>query len=174
MVHLHLYDKDPEYNDLALDGPQFRELEKSPLLDGAIAEDDYNMSRTGGELPEQLELARIFPNAFQYFGVPVLLGREFGPMEEGKVAVLSYGFWKSHYASRADVIGRSLQLNREDYTIIGVMPRRFMWRGGDAYVPLPYSTDPRRPASVYGGGCRTSVTHSCRRFSRTRLVSYVH
>jgi predicted permease len=149
MVHLHLYDKDPEYNDLALDGPQFRELEKSPLLDGAIAEDDYNMSHTGEELPEQLDIARISPNAFQYFGVPVLLGREFGPMDEGRVAVLSYGFWKSHYASRPDVIGRSLQLNREDYTIIGVMPRRFMWRGGDAYVPLPYSTDPRRPASVY-------------------------
>jgi predicted permease len=148
MVHLHLYDKNPDYNDLALDGPQFREFEKSPALDGAIAEDDYSMSHTGEELPEQLEVARISPNAFQYFGVPVLLGREFGPME-GKVAVLSYGFWKSHYASRVDVIGQSLQLNGEDYTIIGVMPQRFAWRGGDAYVPLPYSTDPRRPANVY-------------------------
>lgn len=149
MVHLHLYDKNPDYNDLALDGPQFREFETSPVLDGAIAEDDYTMSHTGEELPEQLEVARISANAFQYFGVPVLLGREFGPMEEDKVAVLSYGFWKSHYASRVDVIGRSLQLNREDYTIIGVMPQRFMWRGGDAYIPLPYSTDPRRPANVY-------------------------
>jgi putative ABC transport system permease protein len=149
MVHLHLYDKNPDYNDLALDGPQFREFQKSPVLDGAIVEDDYNMSHTGEELPEQLEVVRISSNAFQFFGVPVLLGRAFGPMEEGRVAVLSYGLWKSHYASRVDVIGRSLQLNREDYTIIGVMPQRFIWRGGDAYIPLPYSTDPRRPANVY-------------------------
>ncbi|MFC5860710.1 ABC transporter permease [Acidicapsa dinghuensis] len=149
MVHLHLYDKDPVPDDLALNGPQFRELEKSPVLDGAIAEDVYTMSLTGEELPEQLSVSRMSPNAFEYFGVSPLLGREFSAADGNRVAVLSYHFWKSHYAGRIDVLGKPLQLNREDYTIIGVLPQRFAWMWGDAYVPLAYSTDPRRISNVF-------------------------
>ena len=92
MVHLHLYDKDPAPYDLALDGPQFVQFAKSPVLDGAVAEDVYTMALTGAELPEQLQVGRMSSNAFDYFGVPVLLGREFGPSDSDKVAVLSYSF----------------------------------------------------------------------------------
>jgi predicted permease len=149
MVHLHLYDKDPAPYDLALDGPQFVQFAKSPVLDGAVAEDVYTMALTGAELPEQLQVGRMSPNAFDYFGVPVLLGREFAPTDGVKVAVLSYSFWKSHFAGRADVINHPLQLDRQNYAIIGVMPQRFAWMGSDIYVPLPNSSDPRRPANVY-------------------------
>lgn len=149
MVHLHLYDKDPVPDDLALNGPQFLQFEKSPVLDGAIAEDVYTMSLTGEELPEQLSVSRMSPNAFDYFGVSPYLGREFNAADGNRVAVLSYRFWKSHYAGRADVLGKPLQLNREDYTIIGVLPQRFAWMWGDAYVPLAYSTDPRRIFNVF-------------------------
>jgi hypothetical protein len=83
MVHLHLYDKDPVPYDLALDGPQFVQFAKSPVLDGAVAEDVYTMALTGAELPEQLQVGRMSPDAFDYFGVPVRpepnidTGREF-------------------------------------------------------------------------------------------------
>jgi predicted permease len=149
MVHLHLYDKDPAPYDLSLSGPQFAEFEKSPVLDGAIAEDIYTMSLTGEDLPEQLSVGRMSPNAFEYFGVPPLLGREFSPTDGSRVAVLSYPFWKSHYAGRDDAIGRTLKLNRENYMIVGVLPPRFAWMWGDAYVPLSYSADPSRAANVY-------------------------
>ena len=149
MVHLHLYDKDPVPDDLALNGPQFRQFERSAVLDGAIAEDVYTMSLTGEELPEQLSVSRMSPNAFEYFGVAPLMGREFSATDGDRVAVLSYHFWKTHYAGRADVLGKPLQLNREDYTIIGVLPQRFAWMWGDAYVPLAYSTDPRRIFNVF-------------------------
>jgi len=157
MVHLHLYDKDPAPLDLALDGPQFVQFAKSPVLDGAIAQDWYTMALTGAELPEQLQVGRMSPNAFDYFGVPVLLGREFGPSDSNKVAVLSYHLWKSHFAGRDNVIGQSLQLDRQNYAIIGVMPQRFAWMGSDVYVPLAYSSDPRRPANVYAR-IRSGVT----------------
>lgn len=149
MVHLHLYDKDPGNTDLALNGAQFAVFEKSPVLDGAVADDRYTMSLTDEELPEQLSVSRMSQNAFEYFGVPAVLGREFGRSDNAKVAVLSYRFWKSHYAGREDAIGKTLQLNRETYTVIGVVPSRFAWMGADVYVPLPYSTDPRWIASVY-------------------------
>jgi putative ABC transport system permease protein len=150
MVHIHLYDRDPAPYDLALDGPQFAQFVKSPVLDGAIAEDVYTMSLTGGELPEQLQVGRMSQNAFDYFGVPAFLGREFSPSDDEHVAVLSYRFWKSRFAGRPDAIGRRLQLDRQEFEIIGVLPQRFAWTGSDVYVPLPKSSDPRRPANIYG------------------------
>lgn len=149
MVHLHLYDKEPAPMDLGLTSPQFLQFEKSPVLDGAVADDAYTMSLTGGELPEQLQVGRMSQDGFDYFGVPALLGRTFGTSDTSRVVVLSYPFWKSHFAGRADAVGKVLQLNREDYSIIGVMPSRFAWLGSQVYVPLAYSADPRRPASVY-------------------------
>ena len=149
MVHLHLYDKEPAPSDLGLIGPQFLQFEKSPVLDGAVADDAYTMSLTEGGLPEQLQVGRMSQNGFLYFGVPAFMGRVFGPSDTSRVAVLSYAFWQSHFAGRADAIGKTLQLNREGYTVIGVMPLRFAWLGSDVYVPLAYSADSRRPASVY-------------------------
>ncbi len=149
MVHLHLYDKDPAPFDLGLTSSQFAGFERSPVLDGAVATDAYTMSLTGSELPERLQVARMSQGGFQYLGVPALVGRAFGPSDRGRVAVLSYQFWQSHFHGGADAIGKSLELNREQYTILGVMPPRFAWLGSEVYVPLGYSADPHRPVSVY-------------------------
>ena len=149
MVHLHLYEKDPVPDDLALTGPQFIEFQRSPVLDGAIAEDMYSRALTGEDLPEQVQSARISPNAFEYFGVPALLGREFGPSDNTHVAVLSYHFWKSHYDGRRDIVGRALEMDHEVFTIVGVLPQRFAWTDSDLYTPLAYSADPHRIANVF-------------------------
>jgi putative ABC transport system permease protein len=150
MVHLHLYDKTPFPFDLAMTGPQFLEFQKLPVLDGAIAEDLFSRALTGEELPEQVQTARLSPDGFAYFGVPALLGREFSPGDNAHVAVLSYPFWKAHYAARSDIVGKTLQLDHENYTILGVLPQRFAWMGSDLYTPLTYSADPHRIANVYG------------------------
>jgi hypothetical protein len=149
MVHIHLYDKEPAPMDLGLDGPQFDAFAKSPVLDGAIAIDGDTVALTGGELPKQLQVGRMSRNAFDYFGVPALMGRAFGPSDSARVAVLSYRFWQSHFAGRSNVLGQSLQLELQNYEIIGVMPQRFAWFGEDLYVPLDYSADPRRPANAF-------------------------
>jgi predicted permease len=149
MVHLHLYDKDPVPDDLALTGPQFAEFQKSSVLDGVIAEDMYSRALTGENLPEQVQAFRISPNAFEYFGVPALLGREFGPSDNTHVAVLSYHFWKSHYDGRRDIVGRALEMDHEVFTIVGVLPQRFAWTDSDLYTPLAYSADPHRIANVF-------------------------
>lgn len=149
MVHLHVYDKEPAPFDLGLTSPQFAEFKKAPVLDGAVATDAYTMSLTGGELPERLQVARMSQEGFAYLGVPALAGRAFGPSNRGRVAVLSYRFWQSHFRGSAEAIGKTLELNREQYTIVGVMPPRFAWLGSEVYVPLEYSADPHRPVSVY-------------------------
>jgi len=91
----------------------------------------------------------------EFFGVvrtPPMLGRVFLPEEDtpskGHVVVVSSGFWKTHLGGAPDAVGRTLQLNGEPYTIVGVMPARFTMKawgvaGLDLWVPLAY-TDAER------------------------------
>ncbi|MGO9272282.1 MAG: ADOP family duplicated permease [Terriglobia bacterium] len=73
-----------------------------------------------------------------------LLGREFVPEENRKgadhVVVLSYGLWQAEFGGMPDAIGRTIELDSEPYTVIGVMPAefRFPLEGSDAYVPLGF------------------------------------
>jgi len=72
------------------------------------------------------------------------LGREFLTEENRKgadhVVVLSYGLWQAEFGGAADAIGRSIELDSEPYTIVGVMPAefRFPLPGSDAYVPIGF------------------------------------
>jgi len=155
MVHVHVFDKTAFLTDLLLSSSQFQQFEKNKLLDGAIAMDRADMAETGGDLPESVSAGRLSPKAFDYFGVPALLGREFSSEDAidrshpSNVAVLSYQYWQGHYAGQADVLGKTVQLNRENYTIVGVLPKRFAWWECDVYLPLPYSPDPDRTAMVF-------------------------
>src|SRR5262245_20032536 len=52
----------------------FREFERLNIFDGVVASDAYNMTLSGGDLPESLMGARVSSNAFDFFGVPPLAG----------------------------------------------------------------------------------------------------
>jgi len=155
MVHVHVFDQTAFLTDLLLSSSQFQQFEKNERLDGAIAMDRADMAETGGDLPESVSAGRLSANAFDFFGVPALLGREFSPQDAidrshpSNLAVLSYPYWQGHYGGQPDVLGKTVQLNRENYTIIGVLPKRFAWWECDVYLPLPYSPDPDRTAMVF-------------------------
>ncbi|HKU24039.1 MAG TPA: ABC transporter permease, partial [Candidatus Sulfotelmatobacter sp.] len=155
IMHIHIFDKDAFLTDLLLSSSQFQRFQDSRVLDGAIAMDQAPMSETGGEFPESVMAGHLSANAFEFFGVPPLIGREFSPQDAtdslhpASVAVLSYHYWKKHFAGQRTAIGKTLQLNREKYTIIGVLPARFAWWDCDVYSPLVYSADPDRTAMVF-------------------------
>jgi predicted permease len=155
IVHLHVFDKTAFLYDLTLSGGQFREFQQANALDGAIAMDRWHMSRTGIDLPESVTAGKLSPNAFGFFGVPALLGREFSPedardpSDPQKVVVLSYGYWKAHYGSQSNILGQNLELDHENFEIIGVTPKRFAWWDCDVYLPLKLSQDPKRVAMVF-------------------------
>src|SRR5438093_12229395 len=75
-------------------------------------------------------------------GVRRLLGRTTGA--EGArpgappVVLLGYRFWQRQFGGDPNVLGRKLRLNDTVRTVIGVMPKRFMWRGADVYLPLRF------------------------------------
>jgi predicted permease len=155
IVHIHIFDKDAFLTDLLLSSSQFQRFQDSQVLDGAIAMDQAPMSETGGEFPESVLAGHISANAFEFFGVPPLIGREFTPQDVTDpshppyVAVLSYHYWQKHFAGQQTAIGRTLQLNRENYTVIGILPARFAWWGCDVYTPLAYSADSDRTAMIF-------------------------
>jgi predicted permease len=84
---------------------------------------------------------------FDGLGVPAARGRMLGPRDDvrggdpaGPAAVISYGFWQSRYQGAADVVGRTITIERVPFTIVGVTPERFLGpdvgRAYDVAVPL--------------------------------------
>ncbi|ACO31668.1 ABC transporter permease [Acidobacterium sp.] len=83
---------------------------------------------TGNGEPEQVAGLRVTTNFGNFFGIVPVAGRTFLPKEEHarlNLAILSYRYWKRKYQGNPAVCGRSMILNGENYTIIGVLPASF-------------------------------------------------
>lgn len=104
-----------------------------------------NYALSGGELPERLVGLNVSPNFFQVLGVNPLLGRAFAPEEENdgrdRVAVLSYGLWQRRFGADPQLVGKSISLNGENYTVIGVMPQSFRFAPVELYRPLVFDAE---------------------------------
>lgn len=112
----------------------------------------YNASGDGGAEPAGATTVQA--NFFDVLGISPMLGRNFGPGSDvaGKnhVTILSYGFWQRHFGGRRDVIGSTMQLNNESYTVIGVMPPRFDYPSGtDLWTPLDMSPKALTPRGTH-------------------------
>ena len=107
--------------------------------------DGFVLRGSNGE-GELLNGAQATINLFSTLGVRPMLGRDFAAGEDiaagPKVAILTYGFWISHYGGDRKVIGRSMQLDDKSVTIVGVLPRVFEFapRGqAEIWVPMHLS-----------------------------------
>jgi putative ABC transport system permease protein len=107
---------------------------------------------TGGANAESVIAGAMGRDFFEITRARPALGRVFLPEEDqpghGHVVVLSSGFWKSHFGAAPDAVGRTLTLDGEAYTVVGVMPAAFSVKawfatGRDIWVPLAY-TDAER------------------------------
>ncbi len=95
---------------------------------GAYTFNNFNLAEPG--MPaERLTGISVSGNFFQVFGIPASLGRTFGAEYDragsGQVAVLSDGFWRSHFAADPTVVGRTVRIDIQQVTIVGVMPAAF-------------------------------------------------
>jgi len=116
--------------------------ERATVFEGLIASTISDVSLTGSGAPERLRGNYVSMNTFDVMGVPPLLGRTTSAADARAgappVAVLGYRYWQRQLGGDAAVIGRTLRLEGEQREVIGVMPRRFMWRGADVYLPTRY------------------------------------
>jgi putative ABC transport system permease protein len=83
----------------------------------------------GGDQPSEVHAGYIDCGVFGVLGVPAALGRTFSPSECVKggprLVVISNSFWRQYLASDPNVLGKSIALDENRYTIIGVMPPNF-------------------------------------------------
>jgi putative ABC transport system permease protein len=99
-----------------------------------------NFHLTGGGEPEMVNGAPISPEAFPLLAAPPALGRVFtdedNRFDSARTVVLSYSFWQRRCGGESSVIGSTLRLDNQVYTIIGVMPPRFKFGWADVWVPI--------------------------------------
>ncbi|MFZ0301995.1 MAG: ABC transporter permease [Terracidiphilus sp.] len=100
-----------------------------------------SMALTGADGATEVGAALTSPNFFTVLRAQPYFGRVFTQADSqpghDSVAVLSYGFWKRNFASDPNVTGRSIDLDKHKYLIIGVMPKTLNYPSeADVYLPL--------------------------------------
>lgn len=148
IVRLTVQSKTDRDEGINLNGPQVMQLQQLHLIESVLAMDYHAMTLTGHEFPENVNEIGLISTGFNDLGVPPLLGRgilpsdaldEHGPQP---VVVLSFKFWQKHFFGNPAVLGKTLQLDRKTYTIVGVAAPRFIWYSADVYLPLKLTQDP--------------------------------
>jgi putative ABC transport system permease protein len=141
----------PEFPEFSVSPPNFldwQKLTKSFTALTAYRGQSYNL--TGDAEPQRLAGLKVTAAYFSVYGVAPQLGRDFLPDEDslakGKVVILSQGLWQRQFGGAADAIGRTVQLNGEPYTIIGVMPADFQRSGTtELWAPMAFADDDKAP-----------------------------
>jgi putative ABC transport system permease protein len=104
----------------------------------------WDVNLTGAGLAERVEGYQVTADFFPLLGMAPQLGRtitasDFQPGHTSAV-VLSYGFWQRHLGADSGIVGKSLRLNGQEFTVIGIMPADFDYpMGAEAWGPLDLS-----------------------------------
>jgi predicted permease len=107
---------------------------------------------TGGAAAQAVVAGAVDADFFEVLHARPAIGRVFRPEEDAaggpRVVVLSDRFWKAHFNGAPDVAGRTLTLDGDAYTVVGVMPPSFSFAAygmtaRDIWVPIAYSAEAR-------------------------------
>jgi putative ABC transport system permease protein len=137
----------------------------SRSLEGAAAfkSDEFNLN--GESNSERIDGIRASGDFFRVIGVPPQIGRAFLAEEDqpGRehVVVIGHSLWRRRFAADPGLVGKTIRLNSETYTVIGVMPEGFTFPRGaempksmqfpkqaDLWVPLALPADYRGPSDL--------------------------
>jgi putative ABC transport system permease protein len=121
--------------------------ERQGLFDSAFAWSNSRFNLARGGQTELVDGMWASGKLFSTLGVSPILGRVFteaddrrGGGPDGPVAVISYGFWQRRFDGAADVVGRTLTVERIPFTIVGVTPPQFfgveVGRTFDVVIPI--------------------------------------
>jgi putative ABC transport system permease protein len=142
LANLSISDPRGQIRDAQFTGQEIRELRSLRSVDGLATWEGRHMTVTGREFPENAVAFYGIGETFSTLGVPPLLGRNLGPSDspDGEqpraVVVLHYRFWQRHFQGDPGVIGKTLEVNHRQYTIVGVTRPHFTWGwGADIYLP---------------------------------------
>lgn len=106
----------------------------------------WGVNLTGDGNPERVQGFLVTANMLDALGLPPMLGRNFKAEEnepgKDKVAILSHGLWQRRFGSDPNIIGKTIQVNSEARTVVGVMSAEFNFpRGMEMMAPLSFTPE---------------------------------
>jgi predicted permease len=125
-------------------------------LDAVVAYAGASANLTGIEESVALRAQWTSKGFFRLLGVRAALGRTPLPEEEvpgaPRVLVLGHSLWMTRFGGDPAVLGRAVMINGEPFTVIGVLPRDFLFlaAGAELAAPVAYEADPRRASRTAG------------------------
>ena len=110
----------------------------------------YNMSGSGGDLPEFLNAGTSSWNLFATLGANPALGRLFTPDDDhigaGLTVILSWSFFERRFNGDPGILGKTIRLNSQNYTVIGVLPAWFQFPDPKIQLWVPWQVGESRDA----------------------------
>jgi putative ABC transport system permease protein len=112
--------------------------------DQLVAIEQHYFNLADGDQPERFSGYRVTAGFFETLGVTAAHGRTFMPEDfvpgREQVIVLKHSFWQERFGADPQIIGRVVTINRQNFTIIGVMPPEFNYpyRSGRMWAPLVF------------------------------------
>lgn len=122
--------------------PKFVAWSRARSFDSIAAHEfaSAGVNLVGGERPEQVRAVHVTKDYFRVFGASVALGRSFTVDEDkpggAKVAVLTHDLWANRLGGDTGIVGRTIRLNDEPFTVIGVLSRGFRVEPFELFLPL--------------------------------------
>jgi putative ABC transport system permease protein len=99
------------------------------VFSGMAAVQGHDLNLTGNGEPMVVRVGDVTAGFFSVLGVPPMLGRTFVPADDDEgaapVVVISYSLWRSRFGADPNLIGRTIDLDKRSFTVVGVMPGSF-------------------------------------------------
>src|SRR5271166_1098444 len=139
--------------DIPFSVPELDDLRtRSGVFEDVSAIGGGSVNLTGARQPERLEFIVTHPNYFSMLGATPQIGRLLGSQDFAlgfaSAAVISDGLWRRSYGADPSVLGRTLHLDNDPYTIVGVLPPGFRHPGptisgnAEVFLTAGFSADP--------------------------------
>jgi putative ABC transport system permease protein len=123
--------------------------EQNHAFEELAAYTSWNPNFVGGDGATRLQGVQVSMNMFRLLGVNPIIGRYFTPDDpqsgDERVVVIGYGLWQRQFGSDPHVTNRTMTLNGNSHSIIGIMPRDFQFPPAaerkDVWTPLVFDVD---------------------------------
>ncbi len=103
----------------------------------------FDVTGERGELPELVEARGATWNLFPLLGVHAVIGRTFAESEDrtdGDVALLTWSLFERRFGGNQSILGRQIHLDGKPYTVVGILPKWFIWPDEKVQIWVPYAS----------------------------------
>ncbi len=141
----------PQFPEFSVSPGNFLDWQKQNTVFAEIeAQRGATWNLTGTGEPERLRGARVTSGLFQMLGARPARGRDFLPEEDqpgrAGVVIISHGLWQRRFGADPGIIGQTLSLSGQSYTVIGIMPPTFQFpdRRTELWAPMAFTEQDRQ------------------------------